>query len=566
MKKIEFEIQGIGKLIKDHLLAVPFYQRPFAWKKTNIDELFNDIHLCISNSDNEHFLGTVVLAEKENSKELEIVDGQQRITTIVIFLSAIRDLFYDRKEDRKGNAFQEKYISNYDTRSDENIAKLKLGQDDRTFFQEYIIDKKETKPLKESHERIIITKNIAKEQIKKLVELGNDELNILHDWVDFIEEKLKIVSIIVPNESNAFTIFETLNDRGLELAQVDLLKNYLYSRAGQDKLDSVRNHWGSMTSKVESTTQDEAIILTYIKHQWSAQHGLTREKTRDNKKELYTSIKSKIKTSSNTLNYVKTLDEDTIPYLAILNSNHIYWNDFNATVKQYIDTLNFFPLDQYRPLLLAILKKFTKKEEIEKSFKLIVAWMARNLIIGKIGGGALEETFPAKAKDIFDGNIKNASQLKQSLKGIMPEDTEFKENFVTATVSKEYLARYYLRAIENAKRKSTNPELLVNSNPDEVNLEHILPKTYNATNWKSFTEEQHKSFHKRIGNLTLTPAKINNDELKDKPFIEKKKKYKESDLWITSMVADYDDWTIDNIKNRQERLSELAVETWSLKF
>ena len=387
----------------------------------------------------------------------------------------------------------------------------------------------------------------------------------MHDWVEFIEDKLKIVLITVPNESNAFTIFETLNDRGLELAQIDLLKNYLYSRGG-DKLESVQNYWTSMTSKVESTTQDERIILTYIKHHWSSQYGLTREKTKENKKELYSAIKSKIKTSSNTLSYVKILDEDTSIYLAILNSNHIYWNDFNVTVKKYVETLNFFPLDQYRPLLLAILKKFSNKKEVEKAFKLIVSWMARNLITGKIGGGVLEETFPAKAKLIHDNDIKNALQLRKSLKGIIPEDTEFKENFVAATVSKEYLARYYLRAIENSKRRKVNPELLVNSNPEEVNLEHILPKTYNPANWTIFTEEQHNSFHKRIGNLTLTPAKINNDELKDKSFDEKKKIYRVSDLWITKMVDDYGDWNVENIKDRQEKLAVFAVETWSLKL
>ena len=406
-----------------------------------------------------------------------------------------------------------------------------------------------------------MAKNIAKEQVEKLVGLSGDDLNILHDWIEFIEEKLKIVLITVPNESNAFTIFETLNDRGLELAQIDLLKNYLYSRGG-DKLDSIQNYWIGMTSKVESTTQDETIILTYIKHHWSSQYGLTREKN----KELYTAIKSKIKTSSNTLSYVKALDEDTSLYLAILNSNHIYWNEFNNAVKHYIQTLNFFPLDQYRPLLLAILKKFSNKKEIEKAFKLIVSWMARNLITGKIGGGVLEETFPAKAKNIYDGDVKNASQLRNSLKGIIPEDTEFKENFTTASVSKGYLARYYLRAIENSKRKKANPELLVNSNPEEVNLEHILPKTYNAIYWPNFTEDQHNSIHKRIGNLTLTSSQQNSDNLKDETFKLKKNIYKKSELWITSMGADYTDWNVENIKERQERLAKIALDTWSLKF
>ncbi|MBI3585249.1 MAG: DUF262 domain-containing protein [Nitrospinae bacterium] len=396
MSNIKFDIQGIGKLIKDYSLSVPPYQREYKWEEIHIRELITDIHNSISTSDKEYFLGTVVLSEKQNTKELEIVDGQQRITTIVIFLSAVRDFFYDKHEQKKGNSFKEKFISNYNTRSDENVSKLKLGLTDRAFFQEYIIDKDETsKGSKESHKRIIKAKEIAKEQVNKLAKLSNDGFNVIHDWVEFMEEKLKVVSITVPNDSNAYTIFETLNDRGLELAQIDLLKNHLYSRAGE-KLDNVQNYWTSMTSKVESTTQNESIILTYIRHHWSSQYGLTREQN----KELYTAIKSKHKTSSTTLSYVKTLDEDTSLYLAILNHNDPYWNGFNSVVKQYIETLNFFPIDQYRPLLLAILKKFSNKNEIEKTFKLVVSWMARNLITGKLGGGTLEKTYSEKATPV----------------------------------------------------------------------------------------------------------------------------------------------------------------------
>ncbi|MBI3583670.1 MAG: HNH endonuclease [Nitrospinae bacterium] len=170
-------------------------------------------------------------------------------------------------------------------------------------------------------------------------------------------------------------------------------------------------------------------------------------------------------------------------------------------------------------------------------------------------------------EDITEGAIKNASQLRKALKDIIPQDAEFKENFINATVSKGNLARYYLRAIENTNRKNTNPELLVNSNPEEVNLEHILSKTYNAVNWPNFTEDQHSSFYKRIGNLTLTTTQLNSEELKDKPFGDKKKYYDNSELWITKMITDkYNDWTTDTIKERQKELAEIAVETWSLKF
>lgn len=561
MSNIIFENKGIGKLIKDRQLAVPIYQRPYAWEEKNISDLFSDIHNAISSNENEYFLGTIVLSEKENSSELEIVDGQQRITSIVIFLSSIRDYFECNNQQRQAASIQNDFISGYDRQRDENLPKLKLGQLDNTFFRKYIVDKEiEEKQIKDSHRRIATTKKLATEQIEKLVKASNQDLNLLHEWIKFIEEKLKVVSIIVPSKANAFTIFETLNDRGIELAQVDLLKNYLYSKSAGDRLEEIQNLWIEMTSKIESA-ENESLILTYIRHHWSSQYGLTREKNR----ELYNGIKSNIRNSSQAVSFVDNLNKDTGLYLAIINHNHQYWNDFDQTVKQHVETLNFFKLEQFRPLLLAILKKFKDKKEVKKALKLIVSWLVRNLITGSLGGGTLEKEYANKAKKVFNEEIKSAKELREDLKKLIPDDAEFKEKFIAATVSTEKYARYYLRAIENQKKGITSPELIVNSDPDVVNLEHILPKNPHK-NWSNFNEDQVVSLNKRIGNLTLMQNKLNSEQ-GNEPFSQKKIYFMSSDLWITKMIADnYDGWTPDNIRDRQEKLANIAVQTWNLNF
>lgn len=561
MSNIIFENKGIGKLIKDRQLAVPIYQRPYAWEEKNISDLFSDIYNAISSHENEYFLGTIVLSEKENSSELEIVDGQQRITSIVIFLSSIRDYFENHNQQRQADSIQNDFISGYDRQRDENLPKLKLGQLDNTFFRKYIVDKEiEEKQTKDSHRRIATTTKLATEQIEKLAKASNQDLNLLHEWIKFIEEKLKVVSIIVPSKANAFTIFETLNDRGIELAQVDLLKNYLYSKAAGDRLEEIQNLWIEMTSKIESA-ENESLILTYIRHHWSSQYGLTREKNR----ELYNGIKSNIRNSSQAVSFVDNLNKDTGLYLAIINHNHQYWNDFDQTAKQHVETLNFFKLEQFRPLLLAILKKFKDKKEVKKALKLIVSWLVRNLITGSLGGGTLEKEYANKAKKVFNEEIKNAKELREDLKKLIPDDVEFKEKFIAATVSTEKYARYYLRAIENQKKGITSPELIVNGDPDVVNLEHILPKNPHK-NWSNFNEDQVVSLNKRIGNLTLMQNKLNSEQ-GNEPFSQKKIYFMNSDLWITKMIADnYDGWTPDNIRDRQEQLANIAVQTWNLNF
>lgn len=315
-----------------------------------------------------------------------------------------------------------------------------------------------------------------------------------------------------------------------------------------------------MTSKIESA-ENESLILTYIRHHWSSQYGLTREKNR----ELYNGIKSNIRNSTLAVSFVDNLNKDTGLYLAIISHNHQYWDDFDQTVKEYVETLNFFKLEQFRPLLLAILKKFKDKKEVKKALRLIVSWLVRNLITGSLGGGTLEKEYANKAKKVFNEEIKNARELREDLKKLIPDDAEFKEKFIAATVSTEKYARYYLRAIENQKKGITSPELIVNSDPDMVNLEHILPKNPHK-NWSNFNEDQVVSLNKRIGNLTLMQNKLNSEQ-GNEPFSQKKIYFTNSALWITKMIADnYNDWTPDNIRDRQEKLANIAVQTWNLNF
>ena len=551
MSKIEFEIKGIGNLIKGNKLFVPPYQRSFAWKELQVSQLLDDIDNNLS--EEEYFLGTIVLSKEENSK-LEIIDGQQRIATIVIFFAALKIFLDDQKA---METIQTDYLSEYDMRDKDNIPKLELNLQDNEFFKSFIIDSYKSKEIKkESHKRIKDAFELSGEKIKKLLSQNNDDINILYDWREFINEKLQSVIITVPTDANAFTIFETLNDRGLELAQIDLLKNYLYSKAGIKRLEEAQSSWLELIAKIE----EESLTLTYIKHYWASINGFIRVKN----KELYNEIKNKKRTSTEVIAFIGDLKNDVDRYKAILNHNSAFWNDYDNKCREFIETLNYFSLEQYRPLLISILKNFTN-DEVANSLKLILSWLVRNLITGRMGGGALEQAYANKAKEISDGNVKDAKNLKEALKKLIPSDEEFKQEFEIATVSKHKFARYYLSAIENYHRGKGNPELLVNTNPDSINLEHILPEKP-GNNWSNFKEEDVRTYVKRIGNLTLMKTKENND-FKSSAFHIKKEKFKESALWITKMIAEnYEEWNVENIKDRQNKLADLAVKTWSLNF
>jgi uncharacterized protein with ParB-like and HNH nuclease domain len=553
MSEIKYEFTGIGSLIKIRNLKVPIHQRPFSWQEDHVEALLNDIKENFN--EEEYFLGTVVLTG--NDYQNEIVDGQQRITTVSLIYACIRDFFTNEKD---SDDIQTKYLSTYDIRTKEYMPKLELSQQDNDFFRNLVINKiVDTKIQRVSNQKIKSAYDLIRDFIHKLLENNNNDDNILIDWKEFIDEKLKIVAITVPNDTNAFTIFETLNDRGLALAQVDLLKNYLYSKANK-RLDEVQKSWIELVSKIESEDkEDETLLLTYIKHFWFTYYYFVRERNN----ELFKRIKADIKTSTPVTTFVNNLKNDVDIYLAILNHNSSFRNNYDNLCRNHIETLNYFNLEQYRPLVFAILKKFSP-DEVKKALKLIVSWLVRNLIVGAMGGGTLEKAYADKAKAIFTNNIKTSAELRDSLISIIPQDEVFKEQFRIATVSQPKNARYYLSSIENNKRGKQHPELLVNLNPDSVNLEHILPQNPEG-NYPTFTDEQHSAYYKRIGNLTLMKTKENN-EFKSSKFSDKKTKYAESELWITYSLASISEWNIDEINNRQSVLAELAVETWSLKF
>ena len=560
MNGIIFEIQGIGKIINGHQLSVPIYQRPYAWEEKHIRDMLDDIENAIKNKEPEYFMGTIVLTGKKGSKVLEIIDGQQRITSIFIFLSAIRDFFMERGEENKANTIKNRFISELDLRENIEKSKLKLGKQDKDYFQDLIIDNKKLSTPKKSHLRIEAARRLSKEKVEELGNKSGSNLEVLHNWIDYITDKLQVVKIVVPSEANAFTIFETLNDRGIELAQIDLLKNYLYSKSDKE-VDNVQNIWMEMVSKFEEHG-DEGLMLQYIKHYWYANYEFTRVKH----KELYDAIKRNIQNKKKAIDLIKDLRANAYIYLAIVNSKHPYWEKCNDEVKGYADILNFFKLEQYRPLLFAVLIKFDKKE-VQKAMKLMVSWLVRNLITGSLalGGGKLEREYAKYAHKIMKGEIKNTKDLREFLKLVIPSDNDFKNQFISATVNKPRDARYYLRSIENYKNKGESnapPELLVNSSADDVNLEHILPKNP-EDNWSQFSAEEANEYKNRIGNLSLMRV-ISNSSHSNASFNIKKQEYKQSELWITNMINDYTDWSTDNITDRQEKLAKIAVKVWSL--
>ena len=553
--QLDIKLSGLGQVIASGRHSVPIYQRSYAWKESHVEELLDDIAAAIHSEDDEYFLGSIVLTNSE-SDQPDVVDGQQRLATTVILLATIRNYLIANEQELKANEITRMYLSSRDLRTDELEPRLKLNSVDNDFFVDNVVanpnEKQHLNAVLESHRRIESASNICIKRIESVANAaGSKCIEALIDWVDFIHKNAKVICVSVPSDANAFTIFETLNDRGLALAITDLLKNYLFSKAG-NRLNEVQEKWVSMSSILESIGGDE-IVVDYVRHLWSAQNGLAREK------QLYKEIRKKVNTGQKCVNFVTELQTHAKTYCALFSPGHMFWKTYGDIARSYIFAINMLQTRESLPLLLAIASKFKAQETI-KAFRLLVSCTVRSLVVSG-RGGILEKQYSAIARQIFSGQIKKESELRKQLSEIIPGDESFKESFSTASSSNGQRARYFLREIESFLN-TEEPEWIPSASVDDVSLEHVLPLSLSG-DWHEFDEEKHRAFVRRLGNLAILSS-VDNSGIGNSSFTTKKKVFAKSSFKTTSDLAKEKDWTPETIASRQQKLAEFAVKTWPL--
>jgi hypothetical protein len=548
----------LGHALAEGFWHVPRYQREYKWEEKHIQDLFDDVENALDEKQDEYFLGSIVVT-KASSDHPEIVDGQQRLATTAILLSAIRDYFDEKHDGETARQIEAKYLIQKDIRSKQITPKLSLNQADHQFFEEMILRPASARgilnPTRESHQRLLVAQKMAKEYLVKITKNKGNPDDRVHDRIDFFEKKARVIWVAVPEASNAFLIFETLNDRGIELAMSDLIKNYLFGRSGV-RVDEVQQRWIVMHSTIESVA-DEKTVVDYIRHQWCSRNGLTRER------ELFGILKADITNANGALGYATLLADDSKIYAALLNPTQEFWNVYGPSTRQHMEVIELLGMERVRPLLLSVLREFLPKEA-RKVIKVLVSCGVRFLVSGS-SAGTLERAYSDRASDIANRTITTAKGLILKLKPLIPTDSDFEAAFATARVTKSDIARYYLRAIERQMAGENEPELVPNENTDQINLEHILPRNPAPSTWKAFKVEELPQHTNKLGNLALMQSSQNlvagNEIFKDKI-----KRYQASKFMTTSSISALADWTPQSISTRQKDLAKQAVATWSVKI
>lgn len=563
VEKLEARLDGIGHLLADRYIVVPPYQRAYSWTPEQIEELLRDLSDAMRAREGEYFLGTVVLT-KHKAGQHAVIDGQQRLATVSILICAIRNHFYAIGDAERADELHRDYLAKKELRGLSETAHLVLMAADNGFYEEHILPKssaiakekaKAKRNLSASNARLEAALQLCTEHVSTLAKTTNTPAIVLLDWVEYLNDKAKVIVVEVNDEAAAYTIFEVLNDRGLELSVSDLLKNFIFRVAG-DKVNEAQEHWSKMVGILEGSGAEEKALKNFIRHVWASRNGITREK------DLYDKIRKHVTGKQRAVSFAKGLSQSAVVYAALDNPSDELWKEYGPSVREAVEALQLLKATQIRPLLLAILGHFEAKE-VRRALPMLVCWTVRFMVVGKLGSGPLESGYADRAQEISSGSISTASHLYEASKGFLGTDAEFEQSFAVARSSAQYLARFYLRVLERQNSDAAGAELIVNPNVDAVNLEHIMPQS-RTPHWGAISVEQHESYVKRLGNLALLDRGLN-EKSGNLSFKDKVQALAMSKISMTRDIATAATWGIDAIEERQKRMAKLAVKAWPMK-
>ena len=498
-----------------------------------------------------------------------VADGQQRLATIMILIAAIRD-YHEKLEDKdSADRLHKTYLLTEEYGEAETVPHLRLNERDHEYFYRRILSRTDdpmrndefiARPQVKSHKLIDSAAKEAAKAVKAIVQGLRPEQHFdeLSRWVKFLREKTIVVLVSVPDESAAYTIFETMNDRGLALSAVDLIKNYLFGRASTS-FDTVKHNWTTMLGALDTVKEDD-VTSNFVRHYWISQYGTTRGP------QLFNAIKKKIVSPVKVTEFSVGLSQASQKYIALLTPSHPYWASFGiytTEIRKNLEVLNLFGIKQSRPLLLSAVGKFSHKD-MANITHLTVAWTVRLIVSKTQGSGELETLYGDTAHQTREGTLNSVSAIAKFMRKAVPDDTEFEREFADTEVRQASIARYFLRSLE--RQYQNDPQAAqIPSDEAVITLEHIVPKQFNEYRgeWRDITDEQHEELLNRLGNQVLL-NEADNRAIGSRGFEFKREYLAKSDFALTALAGGYATWKEADIKDRQRHLAELASKAWSL--
>jgi hypothetical protein len=585
-------INGLMALFADtKSLEVPDFQRNYSWGEDQIDEFHKDITFATKNK-LDHFLGSIILMKsniEENNKVFQVIDGQQRLTTIFMYIAIVRDKVFDlpsqeiRPQGEFGTSINVRSKANDLIFSVEESGEARFKSNSllRSFIYEHVFrEPSNSRPnMPKSHKYYSLDLRKAYSRISDLIDLelakcdSNDEkLKYLWELVKTFQTRLQILRITTSSYPESFDIFMTLNSRGLALGPSDLVKSLFmkFNASGlqtnqiADENLRISNIWKEITDNIGDGDVDQ-----FLRH-----YLVAKQPDAVQSKRIYRKIESLVTTPGvdsrvEALQLLSEINRKSSIYAQLLKPETIE----DALIAENCKMLHPL-LDSYRILMLTILDEnlelnlLQRRELASVCEVLSVRWVLT-------GGNAqeLEDHFQAVSISLQNSADDYSNSLGILLSKI-PTDSRVEAQFNIDT-TKNTLVRSVLFRINRIIGDSSEMMIL---DPKKMHVEHIAPATM-TSHWEEVLfgvvdEDVSAEYSVRVeqwGNKTLLDRKIN-ESIGQKPFREKCEGfdtgnwggYKHTPLALTRELVREDEWSYELIKRRNKWISNSFLKIWSV--
>ena len=545
---------------------VPPFQRDYAWTEDEWDDLWQDmVALFEEDCEPTHYMGYLVLQSADN-KSFDIIDGQQRITTLSIMILASLSLLKDfeaagldaGKNQRRREQLQVSYIGYINPVTLVSQPKLSLNRHNYKFYQTYLVplEKLPQRGLNPSEHLLRKAFGWFKDRLKKRVGTLQDSGMKLAAFLDSLVDKLFFTVITVTDELNAFKVFETLNARGVRLSTTDLLKNYLFSVLSTEdtheaELRSLEDRWEHITGLLGRESFPD-----FLRVFWNSRNKAVR------KSDLFKTIRKKIADSGAAFQLLRDLDQMAEVYASLRDPKSALWD---REEKEALEQLSMFNVRQPLAMLMACHNRFFERERsaFTHILKAVAVVSFRYNVICNLPAHEQESVYDKIAFDVSNRESIMYSEVTQALMDVYPNDDKFKaafaeKAFLTTNSRNKKVLRYILFAIERQKSGCD-----FDFESAKYNIEHILPEKPSQT-WSHIEEAKQNSLIYRIGNMTPLETALNR-EIGNDGYDVKRSSYARSAFQITRAVAEhYDSWDENKIDARQKRLAQAAAGIWKI--
>lgn len=558
----------------NYQFEIPFFQRSYVWEEENwdllLEHLKDEVDAHINQTKSEHFIGTIITKPLSHTnysvQAQQLIDGQQRLTTIAIMIKALADTSTGEYQKLKPNLLD--YIRFTDNQ-DNAYFRIKHSKNDEPYFNEVmkVLDDGESVPKQKSN--INRAYHFFYEAFEPLSDADRD----IYSHV--LLRKMPVIAMFLDDDDDEQEIFDTINSLGVRLTISELLKNYIFRditlqphyestwfKVFEEEEEDIEFWNEKKTSGRVARTNLELLLYSFLIVETGKDVRLDK---------LFHQFKQylKNKTSGEKLDFLQKLTQTASTYRNFPSKKELVEITFNDSEKRCFHVIEYLEITTVYPLLLYIYGRVEDEDELLNILQVLESYLVRRLVC-KLSTKNYNRFFIQLVKDLDKLDELTYETFEEKLISFeedtnrFPDDPEFKNAFHHSYLYNKY-AQEILFII--ALYKLNNNYSDVNKlSSNSYSVEHMMPKKW-ETNWKvaGMNDDQKAARNRKLktlGNLTLVTQQLNS-KMRNSSWKKKKdllKKY--GMLTITTDYLGLSDWDEAEIEQRAKDLAETAVKIW----